>query len=197
MPETGFVFCCFSNNYKVTPAMFDAWMRVLSRVEGSVLWVLGDNDTAVRNLRMEAQRRGVAPERLVFAKRLPLDQYLARFRLADLFLDTLPYNAHSTASDALWAGLPLLTCVGETFAGRVGASLLRAVGLPELVAQSPARYEELAIALATNPHRLGNLRERLEKNRLSQALFDAPRFARNLEAAYREMAQAQKKKGRS
>ena len=187
LPESGFVFCCFNNNYKVTPSTFDGWMRILGRVEGSLLWILGDNETAVRNLRREAAHRGIAAERLVFANRLPLAEYIARYRLADLFLDTLPYNAHSTASDALWSGLPVLTCIGDTFAGRVGASLLRAIGLPDLVAQTQAQYEDLAVALATQPERLRDVRRRLDENRLSMPLFDAPAFTRNLEAAYRQM----------
>jgi len=165
----------------------DDQRRILGRVEGSVLWILGDNETAVRNLRREAEQRGIAAERLVFANRLPLAEYIARYRLADLFLDTLPYNAHSTASDALWSGLPVLTCIGDTFAGRVGASLLRAIGLPDLVVQTSAQYEDLAVALATRPERLRDVRRRLNENRLSMPLFDAPAFTRNLEAAYRRM----------
>ena len=129
LPENAFVFCCFNNNYKITPDVFDCWMRILKRVDGSVLWLLEDNAKAASNLRKEAEIRGVNPERLVFAKRTPLPDHLARHRLADLFLDTLPYNAHTTASDALWAGLPVLTRIGETFAGRVAASLLNAIGL--------------------------------------------------------------------
>ena len=133
LPADGFVFCCFNNNYKITPDVFDCWMRILERVPGSVLWLLEDNPTAAANLRREAEQRGVAPERLVFGSRLPLSEHLARHRLADLFLDTLPYNAHTTASDALWTGLPVLTQLGDTFAGRVAASLLTAIGLPELI----------------------------------------------------------------
>ena len=133
LPEAGFVFCCFNNNYKITPTVFDVWMRLLGQVAGSVLWLLEDNPTAARNLRREAQARGIAPERLVFAPRVRLDEHLARHRLADLFLDTLPCNAHTTASDALWAGLPILTALGSAFPGRVAASLLYAAGLPELV----------------------------------------------------------------
>ncbi|HLX24657.1 MAG TPA: tetratricopeptide repeat protein [Usitatibacter sp.] len=187
LPQSGFVFCCFNNNYKITPSTFDSWMRILGRVEGSVLWVLGDNETAMRNLRGEAERRGIAASRLVFANRLPLAEYIARYRLADLFLDTLPYNAHSTASDALWSGLPVITRAGDTFAGRVGASLLHAVGLPELITETVAQYEDLAAHLATQPDAMRDVRRRLEENRLSMPLFDAPRFARDLEAAYREM----------
>ena len=144
LPEEGFVFCCFNNNYKIAPRVFDVWMRLLKACPGSVLWLLADNPYAILNLRREAAARGVASERLVFAPRVPRDAHLARHRLADLFLDTLPVNANATASDALWAGLPLLTCMGNTFAGRVGASLLRAIGLPELVASSLAEYEAIA-----------------------------------------------------
>lgn len=129
LPEAGFVFCCFNNGYKITPAFFDIWMRLLAALPDSVLWLLDANLWAKANLSREAAARGVMPERLIFAPRLPLPEHLARHRRADLFLDTLPYNAHTTASDALWAGLPLLTCAGNTFAGRVAGSLLRAIGL--------------------------------------------------------------------
>lgn len=189
LPAQGFVFCSFNNNYKIVPATFDIWMRLLGRVEGSVLWLLQDNERAAQNLRAEAQRRGIDPGRLVFAGRLPLGEHLARHRLADLFLDTLPYNAHTTASDALWAGVPLLTCLGETFAGRVAASLLRAAGLPELVTGTPEEYEALAVALATDARRLEELRRRLAENRLAAPLFDARRFARHLESAYARMVE--------
>ena len=189
LPPTGFVFCCFNNNYKITPALFDIWMRVLNQVPGSVLWLLKDNELAGANLRLEAELRGVAPERLVFAKRMPLPEHLARHRLADLFLDTLPYNAHTTASDALWVGLPVLTCLGETFASRVGASLLRAVGLPEMVVDSLADYEARALALAKDPEALAQLRARLLAQRDTAPLFDTDRFRRDLESAYQTMWQ--------
>src|SRR5579863_6433892 len=152
LPETGFVFCSFNNSYKIVPQTFNIWMRLLRQLDNSVLWLSNTNETAIRNLRREAQNGGVDPNRLVFAQRLPRNEdHLARQILADLFLDTLPYNAHTTASDALWAGLPVLTCLGETFAGRVGASLLQAIGLPELITSSPRDYEARAIELATNP----------------------------------------------
>ena len=150
LPDDAFVFCSFNNNYKITPPVFDVWMRLLHAVDGSVLWLLRDNDGAERNLRKEAAVRGIDPGRLVFAGRMQLDQHLARHRVADLFLDTLPVNAHTTASDALWAGLPLITWCGEAFAGRVAASLLTAVGLPELVTHSLDDYEALALKLATD-----------------------------------------------
>ncbi|MDL2338648.1 MAG: tetratricopeptide repeat protein [Pseudomonadota bacterium] len=184
LPDTGFVFSCFNNNYKITPEVFDIWMRVLQAVDGSVLWLLEDNPAASGNLRREALARGVAPDRLVFALRVALPEHLARHRQADLFLDTLPCNAHTTASDALWAGLPLLTCAGSTFAGRVAASLLQAVGLPELITHSLAAYEAAALQWATEPARLHELRSRLDAQRLAQPLFDPVRFRRHLESAF-------------
>ncbi|HEY7297213.1 MAG TPA: hypothetical protein VH684_04685, partial [Xanthobacteraceae bacterium] len=163
------------------------WMRLLTNVPGSVLWLLGDNAAAERNLRRDAQERGIDPARLVFAGRLDLGAHLARHRLADLFLDTLPYNAHTTASDALWAGLPVVTCRGRAFAGRVAASLLAAVGLPELVTASLADYEALALRLAGDPALLAALGSKLTDNRASCALFDTERFCRHIEAAYARM----------
>jgi predicted O-linked N-acetylglucosamine transferase (SPINDLY family) len=187
LPAEGFVFCSFNNNYKITPAMFDVWMRLLQAVDGSVLWLLAANATAPRNLRREAVARGVAPERLVFAPRVDLPAHLARQRVADLFLDTLPCNAHTTASDALWAGLPVLTCAGTTFAGRVAASLLEAAGIPDLVTTSPAEYEALALRLAQDPDALGALRTKLARNRDACPLFDSDRARRHLEDAYTTM----------
>jgi protein O-GlcNAc transferase len=187
LPENGFVFCCFNNNWKIAPDVFSVWMRLLGAVEGSVLWLLRDNESAEWNLRKEARARGIDPVRLVFAGRLPLDAHLARHRLADLFLDTLPCNAHTTASDALWMGLPVLTREGTAFAGRVAASLLYAVGLPELVTHSLEEYEALALKLATDPPRLGSIRRKLEANRLTHPLFDTDRFRRHIEAAYTAM----------
>jgi len=183
LPDDGFVFCCFNNSCKVNPRTFDVWMRILAKVEGSVLWLLEDNATASHNLRREAEHRQVSADRLVFGERLPAPLHLARHRAADLFLDSFPYNAHTTASDALWAGLPLLTWRGDTFAGRVAASLLDSVGLPELIAATPVEYEALAIQLATDPRRLQEFRARLVDGRLSASLFDTPRFARHLETA--------------
>jgi predicted O-linked N-acetylglucosamine transferase (SPINDLY family) len=187
LPETGFVFCCFNNNYKITPDIFDIWMRLLDKVEGSVLWLLEDNRAASRNLRQEAAKRGISQERLVFAPRMDLDEHLARHRLADLFLDTLPINAHTTASDALWAGLPLLTCMGEAFAAKVAASLLNAIGLPELITRHLEEYEALALELATTPALLADIRSRLAQNRTSHPLFDTNRFRRHIESAYSTM----------
>jgi protein O-GlcNAc transferase len=187
LPEQGFVFCCFNNNYKIGSLVFDVWMRLLKACPGSVLWLLADNPYAILNLRREAAARGVAPERLVFAPRVPRDDHLARHRLADVFLDTLPVNANATASDALWAGLPLLTCMGNTFAGRVGASMLQAIGLPELVASSLAEYEAIALALARDPEALARVRTKLVSNRQTEPLFDTARITRNLETAYTTM----------
>ncbi len=187
LPEAGFVFCCFNNNYKITPDVFDVWMRLLQQVPGSVFWLLEDNVEASANLRKEAVSRGVASERLVFANRMDLPMHLARHRHADLFLDTSPYNAHTTTSDALWTGLPVVTCVGESFAGRVAASLLKASGLPELVTTSLDDYETLALSLATHPDQLALIKARLVGSRDTCALFDTHRYCRNLESAYTTM----------
>jgi predicted O-linked N-acetylglucosamine transferase (SPINDLY family) len=188
LPQTGFVFCSFNNSYKLNPDVFDRWARILKRVEESVLWLSESNATAVVNLRKEAANRGINPDRLVFAKRLPLAaDHLARNRLADLFLDTLPYNAHTTANDALWAGLPVLTLIGETFAGRAAASLLTAIGMQELITSTPQEYEALAIELASNPTKLAELKSKLMKHRLTKPLFDTQLFTRHIEAAYTAM----------
>ena len=188
LPESGFVFCSFNKNYKILPATFECWMRILKRVDRSVLWLSDANDAAKDKLRKEAAWMGIAAERLVFARRVPsAEDHLARHRLADLFVDTLPYNAHTTASDALWAGLPVLTLVGEAFAGRVAASLLNSIGLPELVAASREEYEAMAVELATNAEKLRQIRRKLEKNRLTTPLFDTKRYARTLEMAYTKM----------
>lgn len=188
LPEKAFVFCSFNNSHKITPDIFAIWMRLLQKVEGSVLWLMGSGETVRTNLRQAAQAQGIDAGRLVFAPRLVLAQHLARHRAADLFLDTLPYNAHTTASDALWARLPLVTCKGGTFAARVAASLLSAAGLPELITTSLADYEVLALSLAKDPARLAAIKEKLAKNRDSCALFDTVRYARNLESAFEKMA---------
>jgi protein O-GlcNAc transferase len=189
LPERGFVFCSFNNSYKIRPAVFDVWMRLMREVEGSVLWLLQDNPAAVANLRRYAEERGVAADRLVFAPRLPLDEHLARHRLADLFLDTNPVNAHTTASDALWAGLPLVTMTGETFVSRVASSLLAAVGLSEMITDNLADYEALALKLATTPELLAGVRAKLQANRLTAPLFDTDRFCRHIESAYLTMVE--------
>jgi len=188
LAEHGFVFCCFNNSYKLSPVVFDVWMRLLGRVPGSVLWLSQVNERAVRNLRSEAETRGIDLHRLVFAKRVPsLADHLARQQLADLFVDTLPYSAHATASDALWGGLPVLTCTGDTYAGRAATSLLYAVGLPELVTSNIREYEALALELANDHDRLQSIRRKLAANRLTYPLFDTDRFRRHIEAAYRTM----------
>ena len=189
LPESGIVFCCFNNNFKITPDIFDVWMRLLKNVEGSVLWLYGENPAASRNLCWEAESRGVRADRLVFVARVPLPDHLARHRLADLFLDTLPYNAHTTASDALWMGLPVLTCKGNAFPGRVAASLLCAIGLPELITENLADYEALALKLATTPAMLNELKAKLARNLATQPLFDIDRFRRHIESAYSSMAE--------
>ena len=185
LPDSGFVFCCFNNSWKITAAMFDIWMRLLTQVDGSLLWLL--DGPHAENLRAEAKARGVDPARLIFAPKLPPEQHLARQQLADLFLDTLPYNAHTTCSDALWAGLPVVTCYGKAFPGRVASSLLKAIDLPELVTASPQLYEALALELAQNPALLKATREKLARNRTTTPLFDSERFRKNIEAAYEAM----------
>jgi predicted O-linked N-acetylglucosamine transferase (SPINDLY family) len=189
LPPTGFVFCCFNANHKITPATFAGWMRILAKVPGSVLYLYAENEAAVKNLRKEAQSRGVDANRLIFADKLltdklPHPEYLARYRVADLFLDTLPYNAGATASDALRAGLPVLTCLGEAFAGKMAASLLTAIGLPELITRTQQQYEELAVALAIDPQRLTAIKNKLVANRSTTLLFDTRRFATHLETGY-------------
>jgi len=188
LPAVGFVFCCFNNNWKITPAIFDVWMRLLSEVQGSVWWLSKANDAAVRNLRREADARGIDASRLIFAPRvLRLEDHLARHRLADLFLDTLPFNAHTTASDALWAGLPVLTCRGEAFAGRVAASLLHAIGVPELITSNLEEFQALALKLARDSALLAEIKAKLARNRNTYPLFNTVRFTRHIEAAYTTM----------
>jgi predicted O-linked N-acetylglucosamine transferase (SPINDLY family) len=187
LPPKGVVFCNFNNAYKLTPASFDSWMRVLKAVEGSVMWLLESPEPYADNLRREAKFRGIAPERLIFAADLPTHQHLARMSLADLFLDGLPYNAHTTGSDALWAGVPLITRRGTTFPGRVAASLLTAAGLPELVTGSAADFEALAVRLASDPEALNKVKAKLARNRAK--LFDTDLFRGNIEAAYEQMWQ--------
>jgi predicted O-linked N-acetylglucosamine transferase (SPINDLY family) len=184
LPEGAFVFCGFNQSFKILPAVFEVWMRLLRETPDSVLWLLQANPLAERNLQAEAQARGVASERLIFAPRLPLSQHLARQQLADLLLDSLPYNAHTTASDALWTGVPVVTCLGDTFAGRVAASLLHAVGLPELVTHSLEDYAALALRLAHSPVELAGLKNRLLAARETSPLFDAVQFTRDIESLY-------------
>ena len=189
LPANGFVFCCFNSIYKVTPSTFDSWMRILSAVKESVLFLLDANETATKNIKKEAEARGIRADRLVFAKHLPLPEYLARYRTADLFLDTLPYNAGTTASDALRVGLPVLTLMGESFASRVAASLLNAVGLPELITTNQEDYESLAIELATNPDKIQKIKNTLINNLPSSPLYNTKLFTQHLESAYQIMYQ--------
>ena len=189
LPEDGFVFCCFNNNYKIKSAEFDIWMRLLQQIEGSVLWLFRSNALAEENLRKQAQKRGVSPERLVFAERLQHSEHLARHCLADVFLDTFNFNAHTTASDALWAGLPVITKLGEGFAARVAGSLLFAIGLEELIATSESEYEQLALDLSLNAGKLAAVRAKLAANRLTTPLFDTALFTKHIEDAYQQAYQ--------
>ena len=187
LPKAGFVFCSFNLAYKIDPIMFDVWMKVLSQVPQGVLWLQWANETAEKNLRQEAEARGVEAERLIFAQNLPKAEHLARMTLADLALDTRIVNGHTTTSDVLWAGVPVITLMGSHFASRVSASILTAIGLPELITHGLENYEALAVKLATHPGELDTIRQKLAKNRLIEPLFDTPRFAWNLEKAYKEM----------
>lgn len=196
LPADGFVFCCFNNPFKILPDTFASWMRILHAVPNSVLWLLQDSPQIMDNLRQHATQAGIDPERLIFAGRVPIAEHLARHSLADLFLDTLPYNAHTTTSDALWTGLPVLTLIGQSFAARVAASLLHACELDELITTTQAEYEQLAIELATDTQRLDTIKQKLLANRHTCGLFDTPRYARDLEAAYEHMF-AQARQGKS
>lgn len=187
LPDDAIVLCCFNNSYKIMPAIFDVWMRILGANENAVLWLLEGHPAASANLRREARIRGISPERLIFAPKMKLPDHLARHRHADLVLDTLPYNAHTTASDALWAGVPVLTCLGATFAGRVAASLLKAANLADMVTHTLEDYETLAVALMRDPFRLASLKDRLDNGRMTCALFDTERTTRHIEAAYTTM----------
>ena len=184
LPKDGFVFCCFNNNYKITPQVFDVWMRLLERVENSVLWILSENINISKNLKKEATLRGIDFNRIVFAERIKMNEHLARQKVADLFIDTFPYTGHTTASDALWVGLPVLTRIGKSFASRVSASLLNAIGLSELATNSEKEYEDLAIELATNSEKLEETKNKLKNNRNTKPLFNTQIFARNIEKAY-------------
>jgi len=183
LPDTGFVFCCFNAGHKITPPVFDVWMRLLQEIPGSLLWLLESTAMLKANLGRKAAARGVEPARLIFAPRVKLPDHLARHGLADLFLDTLPFNAHTTASDALWCGLPVLTARGNNFPGRVAASLNHAIGMDEMTVTSLADYESLALKLARDPSRLAAVKARLSANRDTSALFDTQSFTRQLEAA--------------
>jgi len=196
LPDDAFVFCSFSHDYKINPPLFDIWMRLLTRVPGSVLWLMARGDVAQGNLRREAAARGVDPARLVFAGRVPLvEDHLARYRQANLFLDTHPYNAHTTAADALMAGLSVLTYMGESFPSRVAGSLLTALDVPELITHSPQEYEDLATALATQPERLNAIRAKVQAHITTQALFDTKAFCQHLEAIYMSMCRSSELQG--
>jgi predicted O-linked N-acetylglucosamine transferase (SPINDLY family) len=189
IPNCAFVFCCFNQNYKISPIEFDIWMRLLGKVEGSVLWLLKSNKWAEQNLKQQAKARGVIAERIIFAERMPQAEHLARHRLADLFIDTFNYNAHTTTSDALWAGLPVVTKVGDGFSARVAGSLLNAIGLPELVTTAEQDYEELILELATNPTKLAKVKDKLAINRLTQPLFNTELYTKHLENGYQQAYQ--------
>jgi predicted O-linked N-acetylglucosamine transferase (SPINDLY family) len=188
LPERGFVFCSFNNSYKITPKFFAVWMRLLREVPDSVIWLARNNDFTVANLRRAAEEAGIDPARLIFAEVRPaIEDHLARHQLADLVLDTLPYNAQTTAMDALWAGIPVLTCAGRSYAGRFATSQLHEIGVPELIAPDLAAYEQLAVALARDPQRLRQIRTTIENNRSTTPLFDTRRLCRELESAYTTM----------
>jgi predicted O-linked N-acetylglucosamine transferase (SPINDLY family) len=187
LPDNQFVFCSFNNSYKINPEIFSSWCRILQRVEGSVLWLYERNKGLLENLRAEAKSRGVNPDSLIFSGILPTAEYLARYKLADLFLDTYPYNGGTTASDALWAGLPVLTRSGKSFPSRMAGSLLRAIDAPELVTHTIAEYENLAVELATDRSRLELIRKKLDANKMSTALFNSRQTTKNIERAYQIM----------
>ena len=187
LPEKGFVFCSFNSNYKISSNEFDVWMRLLSKIDGSVLWLLKSNKWAEINLKKEAEKRGLDGNRLIFAKKVPQSYHLARHCLADLFLDTFKCNAHTTASDALWAGLPLITKMGKGFPSRVAGSLLNAIGLPELITQTVEEYEKLALDLANDSNHINLIKEKIIKNRLIKPLFDTELFTIHLESGYQQV----------
>jgi predicted O-linked N-acetylglucosamine transferase (SPINDLY family) len=188
LPEKGFVYSCFNHHYKITPTVFASWMKILSQVDGSVLWLSDGNNTGISNLKNEAEKSGIDSKRLIFAPRLELrEDHLNRIKLADLFLDTLPYNAHATTSDALQVGLPVLTRIGESFASRVAASLINSVDIPELITETQEQYEEIAIELAKDPEKLELIKEKLKRNLPISPLYDTPLYAKQIESAYEEM----------
>ena len=184
LPKNAFVFCCFNQNNKITPNIFDIWMRILKTVDKSVLWLLEDNSIAVKNLRKEAKKRKIDPKRIIFAKRMSMTNHFARHKCADLFIDTFPYGAHTTCSDSLWAGLPIVTLMGKSFASRVGGSLLNAINLEELITITEKEYEKLIMELANNSYRLKEIRNKLHKNRFTEPLFDTKLYTKNIELAY-------------
>jgi predicted O-linked N-acetylglucosamine transferase (SPINDLY family) len=188
LPLKGFIFCCFNQHYKIAPATFMVWMRILKQVKGSILWLSEANSVIISNLKQEAIKNGVEGDRLIFAPRLAFkEDHLSRMQLADLFLDTLPYNAHTTCSDALQMGVPVLTCIGNSFTSRVAASLLNAVNLPELITKTQDQYESLAIQLSTNSQKFTSIKDKLVNNLSTAPLFNSPMFTQYMELAYIEM----------
>jgi len=185
LPNDSFVFCCFNKNYKILPRVFDIWMNLLKKVKGSVLWLLVENSKARENLKKEATKRNIDENRIIFAKIMPLNDHLARHRCADLFIDTFPYTAHTTCSDALWAGLPVVTRIGKSFASRVSASLLNAIDLPELITHSEEEFENLALDFANNKNKLNQVKVKLEKNKISNSLFNTKLYTKNIESSYK------------
>ena len=187
LPQTGFIFCCFNQNVKITPAIFNLWMKILKKVDGSILWLLEEDIVANNNLKKEAINKGVSSDRIIFSKKIDTKEHLSRISIADLFLDTFPYNAHTTASDSLWAGVPILTYQGQSFQSRVAASLLNAIDAKELIVNSLTEYESLAVELALNPSKLKAIKEKIQKNRLTKTLFNTSLYAGHLEKAYKKM----------
>jgi len=187
LPKTGFIFCCFNQNVKITPAIFNLWMNILKKVDGSILWLLEEDAVANNNLKKEAINKGVSSDRIIFSKRIDIKEHLSRISIADLFLDTFPYNAHTTASDSLWAGVPILTYQGQSFQSRVAASLLNAIDVKELIVNSLTEYESLAVELALNALKLKAIKEKIQKNRLTKPLFNTFLYAGHLEKAYKRM----------
>jgi predicted O-linked N-acetylglucosamine transferase (SPINDLY family) len=187
LPDEGFIFCSFNNSYKINPEVFSSWCRILQRIEGSVLWLYERHKGLAENLRKEAKIRGIDPGRLIFSGMLPGPEYLARYRIANLFLDTFPYNAGTTASDALMVGLPVLTLSGKSFPSRMAGSILKALDAPELVTYTLKEYEDLAVALAKSSSQLELIRQKIKANKISAPLFDSPNTTKNIESAYQEM----------
>ena len=187
LPNNSFVFCCFNNSYKISLNEFSIWMRILDKVENSVLWLIDSNKWAKINLWNEAENHGIESKRLIFANQIPHSDHLDRLKLADLFLDTFNVNAHTTASDALWAGTPIITKIGNGFAARVAASILKAVGLSELVVQNEIEYENLILEIANSPKKLSKIKETLSSNRLSKPLFNSSMYISHLETAYKQV----------
>ena len=186
LPEDSFVFCCFNNHYKITYDVFDIWMKLLNKVEKSVIWLSKSNHLSEANLKKEAIKRNIDPSRLIFAERVPIKDHLARYQFADIFIDTFNYNAHTTACEALWGGLPVITKIGKGFPARVASSILNAINLPELITKSKKEYEDLVFELANNPKKLSILKQKLQANRSSQPLFNTEQYTKYLEEGYKQ-----------